>query len=116
MKVAADLQRDATRKFTAFEEDIGRNQGVQQGHHADLQGRLEQFSQRSEAEVASMRSQVERLTAAVSELQSKASTAVNFQTETGKGAVQVRPVHGRFCPYIHCFLHWALMLWIKLVR
>lgn len=90
LKVAADLQREASSKFTAFEQDIGRNQGVQQGHHADLQARLEQFSERSAEEVASMSKQVERLAATVSELQRKASTAVEFQTEAGKGAMQVR--------------------------
>eukprot|EP00873_Tetraselmis_striata_P027928 jgi/Tetstr1/448192/TSEL_035483.t1 len=88
LKVAADLQREASHKFTAFEQDIGRNQGVQQGHHADLQARLEQFSERSAEEVASMSKQVERLAATVSELQRKASTAVEFQTEAGKGAMQ----------------------------
>jgi hypothetical protein len=56
--VASQLQAEASQKFTEFEQDIGRNQGIQQGHHADIQGYLEQFKSRSAEELQSMRTQV----------------------------------------------------------
>lgn len=86
--VASQLQAEASQKFTEFEQDIGRNQGIQQGHHADIQGYLEQFKSRSAEELQSMRTQVEKLAATIAELQSKAASAIEFQTEAGKGSLQ----------------------------
>ena len=58
LKVAVDMQQDCSAKCTEFEQGIGRNQGIQQVYHADIQDQLEKFHARSTAELTEMRQQV----------------------------------------------------------
>lgn len=110
--MVARLQTESSKQLTSLEQEIGRNQGIQQGFHADIQGQIDSFEARSAAEVAELRSkvmhasrwlcfsqvqgdgllacfQVEGLTEIFLHLQASASSLVNSQAEAASDSIKV---------------------------
>eukprot|EP00951_Prasinocladus_malaysianus_P025833 scaffold227407_cov34-Prasinocladus_malaysianus.AAC.1 len=87
LRVAEKLQEDSSAQCNALDQDIGRNQGIQQGYHADIQSRLEAFQIRSAQEVEAMRHHVEKLASTVSALRETATTGIKDQTSQGQEAL-----------------------------